>query len=57
MRRDMFIDLDKERVKLIKAKVQAGLLEFKENPKQQEAMLEFSRPVLEKLLQILEKEQ
>lgn len=53
---DSFVDLEKVRLEILQKKIQSGINEFKKNPGQQWTAMRLERPLLEKLLEIVEKE-
>lgn len=56
MEKDVFADLEKVRLDLLKSKIQEGLDTFNENPRQQWTPIRLSKPLLETLLKLIEKE-
>lgn len=53
MKRDVFADLEKVRLDILKRKIQSGIDEINENQGQQWAQLRFEKPLLETLLDLI----
>lgn len=56
MKKDVFADLEKVRLDILKRKLQGGIDEIKANPGQQWTQLRFEKPLLETLLNLIERE-
>lgn len=52
----MFADLEKVRLDILKRKIQDGINTFKENSGQQWTQIRLEKPLLETLLNLIEKE-
>jgi hypothetical protein len=53
---DKFVDLEKVRKEILKRKIQCGIDEIKSNRGQQWTQIRFEKPLLETLLNLIEKE-
>lgn len=53
---EAFADLEKIRLNILKDKIQNGIDEFKSNQGQQWTQIRFEKPLLETLLNLIEKE-
>lgn len=56
MEKDVFADLDKVKIGILKEKICAGIQSFEENSKRQWTEIRFERPLLEKMLELIDKE-
>jgi hypothetical protein len=52
-----FADFEKIRLEVLKSKIQAGLEEFKDDPRKQWTPLRLEKPLLETLLRLVENEE
>jgi hypothetical protein len=56
MKGDLYVDLEKVRLDILKRKIQDGIDSFNSNRGQQWTELRFEKPLLETLLRLIEKE-
>lgn len=57
LKKDVFVDLEKVRLDILKQKTQEGLNEFQIKPSRQWTPLRLEKPLLETLLDLIEKEE
>jgi hypothetical protein len=57
LEKETFADLGKIRLEILKKKMQDGIKEFKDDPKKQWIPIRFEKPLLETLLDLIEKEE
>lgn len=55
-KRNSFADLEKVKLEILEEKIISGIIEFEMNPRQQRAALRLEKPLLDKLLSLVQEE-